>query len=325
MLPVAALLATAMSAAAAGGGIVLPTQYEAGHFYAVPRTADGQSLKLLVDTGGGGNGGMYWIAQAAATRLHLETHACALGGGTVTVARTPAYETGHALPPPLDGVCGASLMVNPASYDVDGQLGAGYLPGRVWTFDYPARRLTLEDAGWHADPASHPTALGFPRNAKGELASGFARITIRVDGQPLDMLLDTGATAHPTPTGEKASGTPTVGGYGVTSYVTTSMLERWHHAHPHWRVVDKGDDLFGSGHAVRLIEVPKVDVAGWSTGPVWFTERPDRAFHDFMSSMMDKQVEGAVGGNVFEHFVMTIDYPDAKAYFRCITGCTASR
>jgi hypothetical protein len=215
-------------------------------------------------------------------------------------------------------------MINGGSYDADGQLGAGYLPGRVWTFDYPAQRLTLESAGWHPDPASHPTALGFPRNAKGELASGFPRITIRVDGQPLDMLLDTGATAHPTAAGAKASGTPTVGGYGVTSYITASMLEHWHRAHPDWRVVDKGDDLFGAQRATRLIEVPRVWVAGWSAGPVWFTERPDRAFHVFMSSMMDKQVEGAVGGNVLGHFAMTIDYPDAKAYFRCVTGCTVS-
>jgi hypothetical protein len=320
LLPLA-LLALAGPA----GRVVLPTRYEAGHFYAVPRTPDGQALKLLVDTGGGGSGGMYWITRAAATRLHLQTRNCTLDGQTVTVARPPAYAAGHGLPPPLDGPCGASLMVNPGDYVVDGQIGAGYLPGRVWTFDYPARRLVLEGAGWRPDPASHPTALGFPRDAGGKPQTGFARITIRIDGQPLDMLLDTGATAHPTAAGKKASGTPTVGDYGVASYITTSMFERWHHAHPRWRVVDKGDDLFGAAHTTRLIEVPRVDIADWSTGPVWFTERPDRAFHDFMSSMMDKRVEGAVGGNVFGHFAMTLDYPAAKAYFRCVAGCTASR
>ncbi|HEV2539596.1 MAG TPA: hypothetical protein VGU03_07790 [Frateuria sp.] len=324
MLLAAALFASAASAAAPAGGVVVPTLYQAGHFYAVPRTADGQSLKLLVDTGGGGSGGMYWLTQAAATRLQLKTGTCKLGGEPVAVAQPPAYKSGRGLPPPLPGPCGTALMINGGSYDVDGQLGAGYLPGRVWTFDYPARRLTLEGAGWHPDPASHSTALGFQRNAKGELASGFARITLRVDGQPLDMLLDTGATAHPTAAGEKASGTPTVGGYGVASYITTSMLEHWRRAHPDWRVVDKGDDLFGAQRATRLIEVPRVGVAGWSAGPVWFTERPDHAFHVFMSSMMDKPVEGAVGGNVLGHFTMTIDYPGAKAYFRCVTGCTAS-
>ena len=39
--------------------------------------------------------------------------------------------------------------------------------------------------------------------------------------------------------------------------------------------------------------------------------------------MMDKPVEGTVGANVFQHFVMTIDYPHATAWFRCVTGCKA--
>jgi hypothetical protein len=54
---------------------------------------------------------------------------------------------------------------------------------------------------------------------------------------------------------------------------------------------------------------------------VWFTERPDANFHKFMAQWMDKAPEGAVGGNVFRHFVMTIDYPRATAYFRCVRGC----
>jgi hypothetical protein len=40
-----------------------------------------------------------------------------------------------------------------------------------------------------------------------------------------------------------------------------------------------------------------------------------------MAQMMDKSTEGAVGGNVFRHFVMTIDYPGEAAYFRCVSGC----
>lgn len=138
------------------------------------------------------------------------------------------------------------------------------------------------------------------------------------------MLLDTGATAHPTAAGKGVSGTPTVNGFGVTSYIDHSVFERWHKVHPDWRVVDKGDDLLGAERIMRLIEVPKVEIAGWTVGPVWFTERPDRSFRDYMSSMMDKPVDGAVGGNVFRHFVMTIDYPHAKAHFRCVRGCKDS-
>jgi len=321
-----AALAAGPAAPAPPTAQVLPTVYEAGHFYAVPETTDGQKLRLVVDTGGGGGGGLYWINEAAANRLHLQVTDCTVDGQHLTVAPLPAYRTGHTLPPPGAGPCGPVVLVNPKSDAIsgDGQLGAGYLPGRIWTFDYPARRLTLESNGWRPDPGAHATPLGFLHNARGRQATGFARIVIHVDGQPLDMLLDTGATAHPTAAGEKASGTPvTAQGYGVTSYITTSMLEHWHKAHPRWRVVEKGDDLRPE-HPTRLIEVPTVDIAGWSVGPVWFTEQPDFAYHEYMAKWMDKPTEGTVGGNVFKHFSMTLDYPREKAWFRCMRGCKAA-
>jgi hypothetical protein len=319
-------LATPPAFGGQAGAEVLPTVYEAGHFYATPETADGQKLRLVVDTGGGGRHGMYWITAAAAKRLHLETRACKIGDGSIVVADIPEYKPGHALPPP-SGPCGNAVMVqNLPSYTRsthdEGQFSGSYLYVKgTWTFDYPDRRLILQGNAWHPDPAAHPTPLGFQRDDQGHATFGYARITIRVDGQPLDMLLDTGATAHPTPAGKKASGTPTVNGLGVTSYITASVFNRWHEAHPDWRVVSDGDGLGGPKHPMPIIEVPEVEIAGWSVGPVWFTERPDRAFHDMMSSMMDKRIEGAVGGNVFRHFVMTIDYPQATAYFRCARGC----
>jgi hypothetical protein len=325
----ATTLANAPAGAAAATAQALPTVYEAGHFYAVPETVDGQKLRLVVDTGGGGGGGMYWITATAAKRLHLKTHACKLGDGSVTVADLPGYKPGQGLPPPVPGPCGKVAMVQavPKGYGWnahdEGQFSGSYLYSQgIWTFDYPGKRLTLQSRSWRPDPAAHATHLGFQRDSHGRAPHGYARLTIRVDGQPLDMLLDTGATAHPTAEGEQASGTPTVNGLGVTSYVAASVFERWHKAHPDWRVVVNGDAA-SPEHPMPLIEVPRVDVAGWSVGPVWFTERPDSVFHDMMSSMMDKQVEGAVGGNVFEHFVMTIDYPHGVAWFRCATGCKA--
>ncbi len=323
----AAFLAPAPTTTSAHPAYVIPTAYEAGHFYAVPRTTAGQKLRLIVDTGGGGNAGMYWFTKAAVTRLGLEIRACKLGDATLSVTDVPQYKPGQGLPPPLASrsPCGDTVMVGMPHYaEGDGQLGAGYLPGRVWTFDYPGRRLLAQGSSWQPNPRAHATKLGFMRDAEGDIATGFARITIRVAGHPIDMLLDTGATAHPTPAGKKASGIPTVNGEGVTSYIIRSVFERWHTQHPQWRVVKDGDNLAGPGHATRIIEVPEVQIAGWTVGPVWFTERSDADFHQFMGQWMDKPPDGAVGGNVFRHFVMTIDYPDATAYFRCVHGCRAA-
>ena len=321
------LMAAALTAGTTGQTAesphIVPTAFEAGHFYAVPETSDGQKLKLLVDTGGGGMSGMYWITEAAAQRLDVKTTSCTIRSSEVTVAPLPNYKPGRSLPPPLAGPCGEAMMVF-GKYDADGQIGAAYLLGRVWTFDYPAQQLSLEPGAWRPDPGAHATPLGFKRAAHGKPQGAFPRIIIRVDGKPLGMLLDTGATAHPTASGKAASGMPTVNGEGVASYITTSMLDRWHKAHPEWRVVDNGDDLFAPQFMARLIEVPEMEIAGWLIGPVWFTERPDPAFHNLMNRLMDKTPEGAIGGNIFSHFVMTIDYPQATAYFSCAEGCKAT-
>jgi hypothetical protein len=315
------MLALMLAAAAATTAQTVPTQYEAGHFYATPQTADGQSLHLLVDTGGGGAAGMYWITAGTARRLHLQVAPCA-EDASIKVSPPPAFKPGAGLPVP-QGSCGGSVMVNEVPHEErgeDGQVGASYLGTRVWTFDYPARRLVAEGEHWTPAASAHHTPLGF-RHETGGPALYFPRIVVRIDGQPVDFLLDTGATSHPTAEGKRIAGTATARGRGVTSYITTSMLERWHAAHPDWRVVSQGDDLFGPSHVMRLIEVPTLVIAGWTVGPVWFTERPDNNFHKYMAQMMDKPPEGAIGGNVFDHFRMTLDYPHAIAWFDCVRGC----
>ena len=57
-------------------------------------------------------------------------------------------------------------------------------------------------------------------------------------------------------------------------------------------------------------------MAGIEAGPVWFTRRPDRNFHEYMSSMMDRKVEGALGRSLFQYFAITVDYPRAVAHFK---------
>ena len=316
--------------AAAQSRLLLPTVYEAGHFYATPELANGQKMRLLVDTGGGGRG-LYAIGPKLAQRLGFDVTPCALDDEQIQTIKPPTFLPGRGLPLSVHTPCGAAAMVHKgfagAVDGEDGLLGAGYLPGHIWTFDYPGRKLWLEPRTWQPPAGAHRTALGFPKNDGGQPTSGFPRITLTVDSQPLDLLLDTGATAKPTAVGAQASQTPTEHGVGVTSYIITSVLNRWHRQHPDWRMVADGDNALGSQRATRLIEVPKVEIAGWVVGPVWFTERPDVNFGDTgrgMSSYMDKQVAGAAGGNIFGHFIMTIDYPNQAAWFSCARQCRSS-
>ena len=320
-IAIALAIGTATAHASAPSRELLPTVYEAGHFYAVPETTSGQNLRLLVDTGGAGGSGWYVIDAKAAARLGLTVSSCALEATHVDVVAPIAFRPGKGLPPSSKTPCDSGALVVKGigeQGDDDGLLGAGYLPGHVWTFDYPKRQIWLQPTTWKPSSGAHRTALGFPRDDKGKPTAGLPRITLKIDGQPLDLLLDTGATAHPTPAGEHASGTSTTHGRGVTSYITTSVLEGWHRAHPQWRVIADADDLSGSGS--RLIEVPRVEIAGWLVGPVWFAERADPNFAG-MSHYMDQPIHGAVGGNVFDHFVMTLDYPASAAWFACATQC----
>jgi hypothetical protein len=331
MLPHILLLALASPASAVPASVDVPVRYQAGRVIAEPRTAAGETLKLWVDTGGGGGDGMYLLTDAVVRRLHLKTGQLTLGKESIPVTDLPVFAAAAGVPAPAGPYARAVLVPakglegpgDPMHYD--GMLGAGYLPGspathdRVWTFDYPGQRLTLQGKDWHPDPGAHVTPLHFPLDAQGHLTAGFARIVIKVDGQPLSVLLDTGATGYPT-----ASAMTAEGGHATvraTSFITTSQFERWHKAHPGWRVVQDADRLRMKGASVRAIEVRSIEIAGWQTGPVWFTERPDSNFHDFMSGMMDSRVEGALGGNAFEHFAMTVDYGRAQAWFRCVRGC----
>ncbi|SEM41324.1 hypothetical protein SAMN05428989_3783 [Pseudoxanthomonas sp. GM95] len=115
-------------------------------------------------------------------------------------------------------------------------------------------------------------------------------------------------------------------GIGVTSYIDKAVLDRWHQEHPDWIVIDDGDELLPVQGDMRVIRVPNVMVAGWSVGPVWFTERPEGTFGPKgMGAHMDAPVVGAAGANLWQHFVMTLDYPHDAAWLTCADCKDAQR
>ena len=324
------LLLTALATSAAGGNadvshrLLVPTTYEAGHFYATGTTTGGKTLRLLVDSGGAGGSGLYVIDPDAVLRVGLKTRSCLLDGQKLDVIATIPFARGKGWPKSTDTPCDATALVVQGIGKTalgDGIIGAGYMPRHIWTFDYSARRLWLEPTDWKPHAGMRRAELGYLRNRLGHWGTGFARLRVLVAGKPLDLLLDTGATGRPTKAGEAANHAPMLNGHGVTSYITTQVLEQWHRQHPDWPVIEAGDNLSGDRLATRLIEVPTLQVAGWTIGPVWFTERADSNFHDAISRYTDKQVEGAAGANIFSHFVMTIDYPHGDVWFACASCC----
>lgn len=304
---------------------VLPARFEADRVYVTPTTHDGDVLRLYTDSGGG-----LYLTQATVDRLALSTRDADESlrkevGAEAKTATLPAFQAGKSIPPPLRD--DARFLVMPArmkpllpglSLD-DGMLGQAWFDGRVWTWDYPARQFRLEGDAWTPVADLQRVALSFKTDASGKRENAFPGIDVTVDGQRLPMLLDTGAMTVLTPQA-LARVADDMPAERATSMIVDSLFQAWRKAHPDWRVIESAQA--GTGSA--MIEVPLVEIAGQRVGPVWFTQRNDANFHDFMASLLGHRVEGAIGGNALGHFVMTVDYPGAAAYFRCVRGCMAA-
>jgi len=296
----AALLAAAC--AREGGspaGVALPARFEADRIFVdLPVAGRGDTLRLYTDTGGG----LFVLGQAADRVGLADSAAIKLS------ALAPDF------PDPRGAEDGRVPLLRPERIpfdDLDGILGQAWFADRVWSFDYPGHTLRLHPEGLSAPTKGARAELWFQQDSTGRRTLAFPRIQVTIDGEVLDLLLDTGATASLTESAlaTVADGRPAV---RATSFITSGVLERWRGRHPDWRVVPDADR---SVPGMAMIEVPEVTIAGHAVGPVWFTERPDRNFHEFMAQWMDRPVEGAIGGNGFRFFVMTVDYPGAAAYF----------
>lgn len=286
-----------------GVPVSLPVSYEAHRFYAVPVTTSGVQLRLYTDSGGG-----LFFVPSAVRKAGLKTRT----EEGMELAEFPTFKAGHSIP----GVVGKEFVpvfsgkMTPHMENLSGMLGQEWFAGRTWTWDYKLGALLWRaDGDVPSDPA-HTVKLGFQTDASGKRALNFPRITITVDGERLEVLLDTGATTF-----VKAEALKRINAGGpanrATSFMAQTTFDKWHKKHPDWAFVDDAEDPTGQ----PMIRVPEVGIAGYTVGPVWFTRRPDQAFHKFMTQFMDKQVEGAFGGSGLQYFRLTVDYPKAVAVF----------
>jgi len=293
----------------------MPALYDEDRFFVQPVTAtDGRRLTFYTDTGGG-----LFLYRDAAERFGLTiTNVAEPGKEPFYVAALPTFRTDATIPLP-DWRKGRLPVVTKEarSHDFsstiheDGMLGQEWFAEHVWTFDYPGKRLLLREPGDVPKvPAAHRVELGFQKDETPPPPLDFPRIRAEIDGQDLDLLLDTGATLELS---EAAAASLKDRGARIraTSFIVASTFDDWVRRHPDWRVMPDADVF----QKEAMIQVPSVKVAGYEVGPVWFTRRADKNFHEFMSRFMDKTIEGALGGNVLRAFRLTVDYPKAVAYF----------
>lgn len=299
-------------------GRTVPAVFLGDRVFVGLRLANRETLLLYTDTGGG----EIAVYPEAAKRLALsvDTTHWSEGGnqGVVLWALLPKTPP-DGLFPSFEGRDANKSIDLPImdmgtppgeepGYTWGGRLGSMWFGGRVWTLDYPGHRFLFSDstATGPAPPACW-APLGFQTDSTGRRVNNFPRVTAVVAGDSIQFLLDTGARTILTDSAWSAldDGRPQ---HRAASFITKSRFDQWHDSHPQWRVLPRAQ----VGDTSPMIEVPAIEVAGRKFGPVWFTERPDHNFRDFMSQYMDRPIEGALGGSAWRSVTLVIDYPRAR-------------
>jgi hypothetical protein len=284
----------------------LPAKMEHHRFFIEAQAPNGQVLRLFTDTGGGMN-----LSTSGADKL----------GVKYEVPKEPADQpagttpwprySGAWIPLPKSAKADMELpvLVPPPGMTFDGMLGMEWFGDRNWEFDYRAGTLRLLPDGAlpKVDPA-HVVKLGFPLKDDGRHSAHFPRIPARIDGEDLQFLFDTGATFRLDEVAAAMLGDANVR-ERAGNFITATVMQGWRERHPDWQYLDKGDG------GMAMIRVPDVEVGGYHTGPAWFSARPDKAFHEYMAQWMDRPVDGALGGEAFRSFRITVDYLSATAVF----------
>ena len=292
--------------------VALPVHYEGDRFWVLPVTPKGQTVKFFTDTDG-----PVQILEETVKRLGLPVKSIGEGMGRIDFIDMPGFKPDASVPPPLGGdrVLLLTLPVRrpgDPTEPADGVLGHAWFSGRVWTLDYPGKRLLwYPDGRMPAGDPSHRVALGFKKDETGKRPSDFARITVTIDGEAIDLVLDSGATITLNDPALKALGDDGPASR-ATSFIGQSHFDKWRQKHPNWRVIENADASLSDE---PMIEVPAITVAGHTVGPVWFTSRPDPNYTQFASFWTDRKVEGSLGGSALKYFRVSLDYPNAVAVF----------
>jgi len=293
----------------------LPAQFVADRIFVVPKTLSGEKISFYTDTGGGWNA----IRKSEAERLELKTQAQTSGeSGTLALVDFPSFSDEAAIPKPSERYWqqGRLVVVEDERMSHAGFLGGKWFADKVWDFNYLERTLAYSNGA--VQPTSEfAVTLGFQTNSEGMRTNHFPRMPVRVGTHEYQMLFDTGATAKLSAEIAQLTGLEKGAQVG-TSYIRAEVFDLWERENPDWLVVENAEVV--TGQAFDMIRVPEISVAGLVVGPVWFAQRPDATFSDWMSSMMDQPIDGAIGGSALKYFRVIVDYPHSRAYFSVDSG-----
>jgi hypothetical protein len=279
---------------------LLPSVYEEDRFFVRPVSVHGYPLLLYTDTAGGS-----FLFSDAVHQQFLQTFDVREEGLDRQATHLPRFVKEAAIPAPLgtDWVYvvqtyqRASLTPGWSAFKGwGGMLGTRWFAGRMWELDYPRRTLSVLEG------VVEPPGESFEIGPCSE--TSLPRLRVEIAGEPLDLLLDTGAMTELTAEAREALGDHRAP-LRAASTVVESVFKRWRNRHPGWRMLKAGE--VGTGEP--MIEVPSVGIAGVRTGPVWFSRRPEQRYVEWMSQWCDRTVYGSLGGNALRKLKLTLDYP----------------
>lgn len=266
---------------------------------------NGEVLRFLTDTGGG-----RIITAKAVEKLKFKVDTLIENGQQLMLVNLNEELKKRQLPTSL-----TSLIVfnNEIPFDlrIGGMLGADWFGNKIWDFDYFNKKLfVLDSINWEDLTLTNKVEIGFLSDDLGNSITHFPRIPIVVMKDTIQTLFDTGATVILTKNAQNKFNSEKILG---TSFIITSIFDKWRSENPEWSFIEKGDSMMGED----MILVPEVTIGKNKVGPVWFTRRPDGNFTQYMSQWMDKPVSGAIGGSSLKYFrSIIIDYKKRFALFQ---------
>jgi hypothetical protein len=286
---------------------VIPTRYVADRFYAAPVTLQGDTLMMLMDTGGG----QVFVTKRALERMGIKPKFMAVeeGDSVWDGGKFPTFKAGASIPPALGTPKGSIFGFGQSLLEDlggNGMVGHNWFAGRVWVLDYPHHQAAYFETAPAPKPFGPHT---IPMTLKKPLTRDDPRIQVIVAGDTIDMLLDTGATSVLSPEAVAIVGPGPA--ERASAFAAARLWDRWHKTHPDWRVIVGGE----ANMKQDLIAVPNVSIAGFDVGTVWFAKRENSIYDGMMKQIMDKPILASIGGTAFRQFKLTLDYVNQRVTF----------